>query len=421
MNTIPYIRVFLMYNKTYNGGVNRMIGMLNFNCIPYKKRIAYVFAFSNVLLLSKVILAAGFNFVVRNTVILNMIIMIVTIVMYIWAINKQVINRNVLIKIIILLIFFLLVWGSTAVFFPERLLLRTVRSELSEFLIYCIPAIIFIPLIKDFQDVMIAFYKLKSLLMFFVLLSSIKLFSTAIGKESYSMGFGHAVLWPTIIFFSYWFKLNNIKDLVYGILGIICIFLFGSRYPILCIFTFIGVKLFQTRRSKRSIFILFISILIIIIMIFYGKDIASWLYEFLYTSFGINNRSLRLIVSDLATYSSGRDEIHRILIKGINKSPIWGYGVGGASFLLSDEFAHSFILDVFSMSGYVIGGIILCVSTVKIVKLYKNTKSQLIREFIIICLSIFLPIFTFQTGFWSCRYYWYLIALSIGNKYKERV
>lgn len=393
-----------------------------FKYIPKNKRMAYAFVISNILLLSKVILATGFNFIMARIEIINIIIMIVSIVIYSYSINGQIIKKNIFIKSMALLTMILVMWIVTAINFPERFLLHTVISDLKEFLIYCMPVIIFIAFIENFQDVMVAFYKYKNLLMFFMLLTTINLLvsDNSLIKENYSMGFGHAALWPTLLSFSCWFNTNKIKDLSLGIFGCISIFLFGSRYPLLCIFTFIIVKLFQQRKSKRTILILFLSLPIIISIIFYGKDLARWLYNFLYISFNIKNRSLRLIANNLATYSSGRNIIHETLIKEINKSPVYGYGIGGASFLLNDEFAHSFILDLFAMSGYVLGGIILLISSIQIIKLYKYTEAKMIKEFIVICLSILLPIFTFQTSFWSCRYYWYLIALSISVKYNSR-
>ena len=398
------------------------IKALQFRYIPQKKRIAYAFAFSNTLLLAKVILAAGFDSIMKRITEINIIIALTSVILYIYSIKGQTIKKKVFIKSLLLLMVILIAWIVTAIIFPERFFLNTVISDLKEFLIYCLPVIVFIAFIEDFQDVMLAFYKYKNLLIFLTLLSSIGLFtSNSIHvKENYSMGFGHAVLWPTILSFSRWFNANKIKDLIFGIFGFICIFLFGSRYPLLCTFTFIIIKLLQERKSKRVKLIFFLSIPIIIIIILWGKDIAIWLYNFLYNSFGIKNRSLRLITNDLATYSSGRNIIHETLIEAINKSPIYGYGIGGASFLLSDEFAHSFILDVFAMAGYVFGGIILAISSIKIIRLYKYTNSKLIKEFITICLSIWLPILTFQTSFWSCRYYWYLIALSIFMKYNNR-
>lgn len=383
--------------------------------------LAFVFALSNSLLICKNIIIAGNAWLASHNNKINILILIFSCLLYL-SVLVQLVNIKIMnVRVFLFCIVILLFWCSTYIISPEIFALKTISEELQNFIIYCLPAIIFLPMLKDCNALMNNFYKFRWLMLFCTVISVLQMLirgqiqGTSNNYAVYNMAFGRALMLPTILFFSKWFFTWKFRELVCGIFCVISIFLFASRFPLLCVITYIFVKVWKMRENIKVRITMMFGGVIIISVIFFYKKICVWLYNVLNATFGINSRALLLIINGYFSYDSGRIDLFKQLIPKINESPIWGYGIGGSNIILNDSGAHSFILDVFATMGYCFGGIFLLISTIYIIQLCKRNKSYFNQEFIIICICMFLPICAIQTSMWDSRYYWYLIAMCFGR------
>ena len=164
---------------------------------------------------------------------------------------------------------------------------------------------------------------------------------------------------------------------------------------------------------RKSIGLIFLIIFGMMFLMF-GTQYLEDIYFKIFEQFGIRSRGLSKLLSGDFAGDSGRKLIHRDLIHKINSSPVIGYGAAGSNVILDNGLTHSLILDIFGNLGYVMGGIFIVCVTIKIIKLFYKSKSDIYkREYIMICLSMFLPICTIQSSLWQANYMWYLIVMPV--------
>lgn len=387
-------------------------------------QLAEVFALSNSLLICKNILVAGNSWLALNNTKLNIIILIISFVLYakvlVGLYGKKCRNDRAILCVIGILI----AWIFALISSPEIFLLNTIQEAIQNFLVYCFPAIIFLAMLPDCKALLESYYRYRWLMLGCTVITVLQILVLGQIQGSgsytqYNMAFGRALILPTTLFFSKWFLTWKIKEFSGAAFCLITIFLFCSRFPILCILAFILIKVWQLRQEKKVSMLIIIGAFLGGVVFIAYKEICGWLHDFLLSAFGINSRMLYLIKNGYFTYSAGRDIIYDSLIEGINESPILGHGIGGANIILNDESAHSFVLDVFATFGYIFGGILLALAIVNVIKLFRKNRSFYNREFILICVASFLPICTIQMSLWDAQYFWYLIALGLG-KLKDR-
>jgi len=394
----------------------------NEHCYGNEKElyVAAAFAISYCLLTAKNILIQGSPSLYNANSKLNMLILIVSVLLYAYAIlvkdNRLYLSSKQIFVIGAIISF----WFLTYMFNENLFTYSYVEEELVFFLTYCLPALLILPGLRTCKLLLETFYKCRWFLFGVVCLAVILMLTNGqiqgAGTRSavYSMAFGRALLLPCILLYSHWFKERKKLDLLGGIVCTLFIFLFGSRFPLLCIAAYIGWKLLQSRKSARLLIFICMGFVLVAFIIVFSESILAWLNQAL-NSFGIQSRALSLINSGKFGYDDGRLLIYNELIAQINKSPIIGYGAGGGNVALGNGLSHSFILDVFANLGYVFGGLLLIVSAGRFSRLYRKNRQFYNREFIIICLCLFVPMCAIQMSLWRATYYWYLLALSLGR------
>ena len=384
--------------------------------------LSKAFVSTNSLLLIKTILIAGSQYLYSINDTLNIIVAIYSILAYsiaLFRIKKIVFSKAQ----IIILLGIAVLWLITYLVNPVVYTFSYAQEEMKFFFVYALPALVFLPMISSCETIWIELKKRRWLFLIITLLTVFLMLRTGNiqGSSSrvaeYSMSFGRALILPTLLFLSMWYKERKIVDLIGAIIVSIFIFLFGSRFPLLCILFFILWKSLFGKITKRKIIIFLMLCILFAVLIIYRYKLVLLLSSFL-NVLGINSRSLVLIASGSFGYDDGRIEIYRSMIELINKSPIIGYGAFGGNYITNNGLSHSFVFDTFANLGYVVGGLIMIASLVRFYKMYKKRKGFYSREFIIICLCQFLPTAIIQTSLWRATNYWYLVALSTGKFYE---
>jgi hypothetical protein len=389
---------------------------------PHRKGyyIAFAFAISYSLLSAKnMLIESSAAFYNRNST-LNLFVAVVSVAIYVYVILFKEKHLPIFRKQMLVLILVLFLWFFTYLINSSLFTYSYVREELSEFIIYSLPALLFLPMLYDCDELIVAFYKCRWLMFLAVCVSVIlmMIYGRIQGSGTrylvYSMSFGRALMLPCTLFISKWFRDHKIIDMLGSISCVLFILVFGSRFPLLCIGFYTLCKAFQIPFSKARFVGLSICI-ISAVLLFLNKDfIVNTLYSY-FVKAGINSRSLSLLTNGSFSYDSGRLRIITQLVGEINKSPIIGYGAGGGNVALNNGLSHSFIFDVFANLGYVGGGIFLLISFIAIFQLYRHTKKWSNKEFMMICISFFVPICIFQMSLWRASYFWMLIALCCGR------
>lgn len=151
------------------------------------------------------------------------------------------------------------------------------------------------------------------------------------------------------------------KNLIYIILGMVCLMITGTRGPILCVvvaFIFKGV-IFEVKYTKK--FVNTVLYIVIGLLIYYmlGVRIIEGFSD-LMSNFDVSNlRIVDYFRDEMLLDSSGRDDYYNELIQAIKEQPIAGYGIGGDRYILGDSYAHNIIIECLVSFGGFGGGAIV--------------------------------------------------------------
>lgn len=389
---------------------------------PY---IINAFVTSTCLLMGKNILIVGSSILNALNSRLNLLVLLISVVLYGYALFRDRFRLYVVPKQYTVIAFILLFWIVTYVFNSAAFSMSYVREEIVFFLKYSFPALIILPYAESCTSILEGFYKKRWLLLACCVFTVVSILLTGqiqgVGSRYavYSLSFGRALIMPCLLFLSAWFRSYKVYDLLISIFIFGSIFLFGSRFPILCIGFYIVWKICGLVKLKKSVIGMALLSIAIIFCYLLLDNIIYTLNIFL-QGLGINSRALSLLLNGNFSYDSNRFEMYEAIIQLVNKSPICGYGAFGGNYILNNGLSHSFVFDVFANLGYVFGGIFLVICGIAIINLFLHEKNEDNREFFLICLAQFLPICIIQLSLWRATHFWYLIAFCIGRLRQEK-
>lgn len=390
-----------------------------------KDYFAIAFAVCNCLLMLKNIIITGSAVLYRNNSLLNIMLLCLCLCIYAFAYLKSgyvKVKKYPLFGVALILVF----WIITYIFVPNMFTYSYVVEELTSFLIYSLPAFFILPKIEDYEQLQNEFLKLKIVFLITVIIAVILILKNGViqGAGSryavYSMSFGRALIFPTLLYFSEWFNKNKKMDLVIGIFLTGVILTFGSRFPLVCIAFYIICKIMLNFKDNPVRSFGYISLIVSgVIFLIFGREYLVQFFNYVFEQFGIRSRGLAKLLSGDFAGDSGRSLIFREIIIKVNQSPVFGYGAAGANVALNNGLTHSLVLDIVGNLGYVGGFIFMLFVIVKVIKLWCESKCDYNkREFILLSLSMFLPISMIQSSLWRANYMWYLIVMPIKSKKK---
>ena len=253
---------------------------------------------------------------------LNIIISIISILLYLRCLSK--LNFRLYIKSLYIILLTFIFITSTYLFNKELFTYEWVISDLLVYIAYCIPLLIFVPLINN-PTTFLSYLYYASYIMSIVSIITFGL--VLLGFETvknYSMSYGAAVMIPSIFLFSKAFKEKSIRDYTLASVCTFAILAIGSRWPLLCIGAFLIYSVLSKTFSNKEHAILMLMIILFLLFLVnkYYIDILERVIIFL-DQYGISSRSIRLILSGKATYDSGRSLIYKQLLLKLQDSLCW--------------------------------------------------------------------------------------------------
>ncbi len=231
------------------------------------------------------------------------------------------------------------------------------------------------------------------------------------GKE-YNMFLSYALVLPALVHLNEYFRKKNFFILLASSIAILVIFLYGSRGALLCVISFIGLKVFLNKEhlTKKILLLIFISLTGVVIILY-----SSYLVQILVEQ-GMYFRTLDKIASgDLL---GGRGYIWEAGVNLIVERPFFGYGLGGEFYRMTYE-AHeilgtplpdSGVEDLSPHQGFlqlalnfgVIFGTIAGLYIVLSIFKFRTTDNSKLNDLIIISYSVFVvPAMTVSDGIFT--------------------
>ncbi len=242
------------------------------------------------------------------------------------------------------------------------------------------------------------------------------------GGAEYSMGYSQALVFPTNVLISFYFKNDRKKltKLVYLVLiatNVLSIIVFGSRGAIVSIvfFTivlFIKSDNYDFNKKVQRIILILVSLLILFVL---SKQILQFGIGIL-NKIGMSSRTLELLVSRGFLADNGRMDIWRVIIDKIKDSPFAIRGINAdqllqTGFYHNSNYAHNLFLELIYSFGILIGGILSVWFINKFIKTLR-TNVQKDQEMIrCLFMSSFFPICIWSGSLWTDMYCWVWLAI----------
>lgn len=377
------------------------------------------------LLMLKNMMVCVSPFIFKHNGAFNSLIGVISVTVYMLSLVKYGIYR-IRSKQMLAILMIAIYWIATYALVEDLFSYQYVKSTFTSFLLYSVPAFIFIPMISDIKVLMYYYYKHRYWFAFgtvctFVLYLNNGIAETTNVYNSYSMALGRAIMFPCILFYSSASFFKKRLDYLICFFCVAVIFICGSRFPLLCVFSYILIRyIFDNGLNKRTLERFIFLLILLVMVVFFGKHILKIVTD-IFDAIGIESRNLKLFFNGMFISDSGRGEIRKQLYKKLIQSPIWGYGAGGGNRALDDGLSHNLILDIFANMGFVFGGVFLVYVAYKIYNAYIRLKKyNLEKDLILMFFCMVVPICWIQLELWSANNFWFLLLICANVTNSER-
>ncbi len=184
-------------------------------------------------------------------------------------------------------------------------------------------------------------------------------------------------------------KEPNIWQLLLSVLGIFLILAYGSRGPLACVGVFYIICFFAFTRFKHSFWFKSAIIALCGIGAIFMQSILLFIKETL-SELDMSTRIVERMLAGGLTHDTGRGFIKLRLYEYLNQSDnFWGYGLFGSR-RFGIVYPHDYVLDFFFSYGYLVGGLLLFLTSYIILKAIVVARTNMEREFIILltCMTV---------------------------------
>lgn len=230
----------------------------------------------------------------------------------------------------------------------------------------------------------------------------------------YSLTMSYVGMWAIMWQLHALFKSSNKIALVFALITLVIVVLYGSRNPLIAIGLYVVLMVINMTKSQKSSAIKFVSyasLLILGVLALYWKQIFKSLFS-LFEGFGLSSRTVNMFLEAAegdVDFSSGRDDIHATLWNLIFDHPVLGLGVCGDSANMN-ETAHSLYLSIFATFGLFIGFVFLLFIIRQCIVAYKKANG-LNRDVLILFFCMVFPRGFTGGDFWESDVFWYMMGL----------
>lgn len=241
-------------------------------------------------------------------------------------------------------------------------------------------------------------------------------------KSNYDLNWGYGVYVVCVIFFSLYLMEKKKHYLIVPVIGLIGIFLYGSRGPILmfAIFIILALLLYSKREIGRRVIVLSVIMIIVLFLL------ASGLFEAAVVAFsgkyGVSSRTIEKLLNGTITDTSNRALIYTTILTKIRESPFIGWGIFSDRYFLNwiirggSAYSHNIVLEL-AISFGIPGLVFFIWIVIKIINWFRYNNDISMRVLLLIAIGSCLPLFL-SLSFWSHSMFWVLIAIlfNYGNK-----
>lgn len=229
-------------------------------------------------------------------------------------------------------------------------------------------------------------------------------------RSPYNLAFGYSVLLYMLPFLLGAVTERNKLDIVGAFLGILMLFLGGSRGPLLCIAIFLLLYcLNKFKKSKKKVVIISIALFLVLFLWLISDKIINLLLLAM-EKFNIKSRTLSMLLTGDIDNDNGRSLIWGAAINLLKKNP-FGYGAMGSRHVIYKYHVaghcHNIALEMMVDFGVFLGAallIFLLWNAYKIIFDDSNSRWKLV--FLVFfahsCQLIMSACYWGSIGFWCC-------------------
>ncbi|WP_321317213.1 O-antigen ligase family protein [Labilibaculum sp.] len=250
---------------------------------------------------------------------------------------------------------------------------------------------------------------IMSFILFLSLIPVILKINFFVNAKEYNMFFSYMLIFPLLLHLNEYIRNKKYSLLIICLIEFFAIVLYGSRGALLCLLTFLILKIFYGQISYIKKVLIPVSLLAIII--FFSAS-ADYFLQVL-SEHNLSSRTLEKIAAH--EMEGGRDYIWEAGIKLISERPVIGYGLGGEFYQMTyqaseilghgnmvskveDLTPHNGFLQLMLNFGILIGLIVGLYILFSILKLKTNDNSH-VKDLLIITFSVFIiPAMTVSDG-----------------------
>jgi len=283
----------------------------------------------------------------------------------------------------------------------------------------CLPTALYYLAIRDkliFLDMLLLSGYFQMILGLIIFISMI------ITTPNYDMVFSYLLLVPIVIItYKVLFIRFKLIDIILIIVAIAAILTVGSRGPLLSYMIYIMLLILSYILKKKTkikdLAILFIAQVVLVILTLNINELFNLLDKLdkLFLKYGIQSRTLYLIMSDNIDFSTGRSDIFSNTISYITQRPILGYGIAGDRVFLNGTYPHNILLEILAQFGVAFGGLIIAIFAFYWISALCFNKSKVEQHLAIIFAGIGLISLFYSGSFLTSSNYWLFMAICISS------
>ena len=200
-------------------------------------------------------------------------------------------------------------------------------------------------------------------------------------ENDYNMDASYSALASILIAINYAFNSKKLLPIACSLIGFFFTLSMGTRGPIIIelVFTFVCVLLYLNISKKGKVGLAVVVAVIALLLSLMSDsdfylDLLIWVADFL-GNLGFSTRIVDFALTDeMITYTSGRSDIYADLWPRLLERPLVGYGVYG-EWPLGYASAHNMYLETLYHYGIPLGGLILLIYIITVIRGYRNASN----------------------------------------------
>lgn len=226
---------------------------------------------------------------------------------------------------------------------------------------------------------------------------------------------------PSVMYLIYWaFCSKKLVHWIVAIGGVLLVFVFGTRGPIVAIFAYLGIcavyYILKIENVLIKVFLILLSVALIVYIssqnriIVWASMMAEWFGEL-----GFSTRIFDFVIEEELGYASGRDLLVEEVWLAIKRNPFNGYGFMGDRAVIDGRYVHNIVLEMMCSFGIVGGLSLFLLTMITPIAAINKIRNDHSREFFLIMFVCMVLVRLFVSSSYVFETYFYLmIGLSLG-------